>query len=144
MSYDMNAVYGHTLTGQTTKFPDDQKRGFMIYGSTQDILDSMEDMYAYLQGRYPECKVIREEEDGSPKDLPVIDTSNLTDTQMIDLLNAAQAFYLDSKFTVGPVEIKTNRQWLFEAFGITDFPEYTEDDEIYVEDSETELVDNQP
>lgn len=141
MSYDMNAVYGHTISGQTAKFPDDEKRGFMIYGSTQDILDSMDDMYAYLQERYPECKVIREEDDGTPRDMPVIDTANLTETQMIEMLNAAQAFYIDNKFTVGPVEVKTNRQWLFEAFGITDFPEYTEDDEIYVEDAETELVD---
>ena len=143
MSYDMNAVYGYTLSGETNKFPDDQKRGFMIYGSTQDILDSMEDMYAYLQERYPECNVIREEDDGTPRDMPVIDTSTLSEDQKINMINAAQAFYIDSKFTVGPVEVKTNRQWLVEAFGATDFPKYNEDDEIYVEDSETELVDNQ-
>lgn len=141
MTYDMNAVYGHTLSGETNKFPDDHKRGFMIYGSTQDILDSMDDMYTYLQERYPECKIIRENDDGTPRDMPVIDTDNLTEKQKIDMLNAVQAFYIDNKFTVGPVEIKTNRQWLFEAFGITDFPEYTEDDEIYVEDVEVELVD---
>lgn len=143
MSYTMNAVYGYALSGDTNKFPDDQKRGFMIYDSTQDILDSMEDMHAYLQERYPECNIIRKEDDGTPRNLPVIDTSNLTEEQKIEFINAAQGFYIDSKFTVGPVEIKTNRQWMFDAFGTTDFPEYTEDDEIYVEDSETELVDRE-
>lgn len=142
MSYDMNSVYGYTIAGKTTKFPDDERRGFMIYGSTQDILDSMGDMqYIYINERYPQCKVIRKEDDGTLKGMPVIDTSIHTETQKIDMFKVAQAFYIDSKFTVGPVEVKTSHQWLFEAFGITDFPEYTEYDEIYLEDINTELVD---
>jgi hypothetical protein len=143
MTYDMNAVYGYTLDGDKNKFPDDQKRGFIIYGSTQDILNSMEDMYSHLQTIYPDCKVIRKEDDGTLRDMPVIDTSTLTEEQKIEMINAAQGFYIDSKFTVGPVEVKTNRQWLFEAFGMTDIPEYTEDDEYYIEDAETEMVDSQ-
>lgn len=133
MEYQMNAVYGHNLDDDTNVHPDNQKRGFIIYGEQKAILDLMEKAYEYVLSRYPECPIVRENEDGTEMDMPVIDTSSLTEESKKDLLNMVQGFYIDNKFTVGPVEVKTNRQWIYEAFGITEFPEYTEAD-IEVED----------
>ena len=140
MTYDMNAVYGHTLDGDVNTFPDDQKRGFIIYGDQESILGLMEKAYAYVQSRYPECDIIRKHEDGTLRDLPVIDTSEMSEEVKKDVLNMVQGFYIDNKFTVGSVEVKSNRQWICEAFGITDFPEYAHDDEYDVEVESTDIV----
>ena len=48
MEYQMNAVYGHNLDDDTNAHPDNQKRGFIIYGEQKAILDLMEKAYEYV------------------------------------------------------------------------------------------------
>lgn len=117
-----NAVYGYNLKDDTNNFPDNQKYGFLIYGTQKDILSYIEEIYSDVLEKFPEASIVREYEDGTDMDIPVINANDVSDEKYNKIISFIQGSYVDKGFNVGPVETKTNREWIYQAFGIEDFP----------------------